>query len=78
MPSHYNNPEMEVVNPGDTLKFSSKNLICARCGKKLEKKHYMIQAFVYLGSQSPRRDICKNCYDAFIDFMEECDDADDV
>jgi len=42
---------------------------CARCGKKLGEKHYMIQTFVYLGSQSPRRDICKNCYDAFINFM---------
>lgn len=51
---------------------------CARCGKKLKEKHYMIQTFVYLGYQSPRRDICKNCHDAFIDFMEECDDADDV
>lgn len=44
---------------------------CARCGKKLNEKHYLIQTIVYLGNQSPRRDICSECYNAFIDFMED-------
>ena len=50
---------------------------CARCGQKLNEKKYLIQTIIYLGSNSPRMNLCKDCYDAFRDFMDECGANDD-
>ncbi len=43
---------------------------CARCGKKLSERKYMVQIIEYLGSWNPRDDICEDCYQAFINFMK--------
>lgn len=49
---------------------------CVRCGKKIPEKHYLIQSIIYLGKSSKRLNICKECYDSFIDWLEEFDGGD--
>lgn len=44
---------------------------CARCGKKLEKKHYMLQVAEYLGELQPRVDICDDCFKSYTIWMFE-------
>ena len=44
---------------------------CIRSGKKIPERHYLIQTIVYLGKSSKRRDLCENCYQDFIDWIDE-------
>lgn len=42
---------------------------CVRCGKKLEKKHYMLQVAEYLGELQPRVDICDDCFKSYTNWI---------
>ena len=42
---------------------------CTRCGKKLEKKHYMLQVVEYCGEWQPRVDICDDCFKSYTTWM---------
>lgn len=41
-------------------------IVCRRCGKVMEKRHYMLQTVVYLGEWCPRIDICDDCHTSYI------------
>ena len=44
---------------------------CARCGKKLNGKKWMVQIVEYLGVYGERMPICENCYASLMKWLYE-------
>lgn len=51
--------------------FNKPLLKCARCGKIIPEKHWLIQDMEYLGEGSSRLPICEECHESLLYWFDE-------